>query len=523
VAAQERAAAEEALAQERKKRAAEEEARRVAEEKRVLDAKAAEAAAKVKAEETALVEKAKMAEQAQQRALEEAEEKERRAMEEEEELRRLTLDEISRRQINFRSEPSDVLEYAVYLGMDLKEDIDLLYIADEALQAEDPEGWDQAESPNGDVYYIHTITQQVLWQHPLDYNYQQKYLKTKAGEADDDVALMPSPSSAANSAAGAPPMPLPKAPESRQQGTGQNLPASSSSPMPAPADGAYLASDDQLRAKLQELIGTRHPDLRAMLLEPACTMKPVQCYVMRHKSRMGGARFDFFMSLSNTKDMYCFTGKKVNSVAGKAAYSIALDQDDTRKKGGADNVIGRIRAHNKSMDYTLYDNGPAPGSPEAKKDRTSLRRELMHVHFINSLRNRNPGAMDVALPEVDAEGTATLVKPESEGDKKGLEELLKQAGGGRTQGITVFKNREPKWNAESQMYQLDFRGRATHASCKNIQLTRKDGDQSDAAMLMGKVDDNKFNVDFQYPFSALQAFAFALVVFDNSSSGMTLS
>ena len=53
-----------------------------------------------------------MAEQAQQRALEEAEEKERRAMEEEEELRRLTLDEISRRQINFRSEPSDVLEYA---------------------------------------------------------------------------------------------------------------------------------------------------------------------------------------------------------------------------------------------------------------------------------------------------------------------------------------------------------------------------------------------------------------------------
>jgi len=302
--------------------------------------------------------------------------------------------------------------------------------------------------------------------------------------------------------------------------------SSSAVAMPAPPNpaqaNANLSSDEQLRAKLQQLIGTRHEDLRAMLLEPACTTRPVQCYVIRHKSRMGAARFDFFMSLSSTKDMYCFTGKKVNSVAGKAAYSIALDQDDSRKsKAGTDNVIGRIRAQHKSMDYTLFDNGLAPG--EAKKDKSSRRRELMHVHFINSLRNRNPGAMDVALPDVAEDGTAVKVQPETDGGKDGLEEMLKAAAPGRSSQISVFKNREPKWNAESQMYQLDFRGRATHASCKNIQLTRKDGDQSDAQMLMGKVDDNKFNVDFQYPFSALQAFAFALVVFDNSSSGMTLS
>ena len=60
------------------------------------------------------------------------------------------------------------------------------------------------------------------------------------------------------------------------------------------------------------------------------------------------------------------------------------------------------------------------------------------------------------------------------------------------------------------------------ASCKNIQLHPKETTDSDVCFLMGKVDDNKFNVDFQYPFSALQAFAFALVVFDNSSSSMTL-
>merc|ERR1719443_2309236 len=104
-------------------------------------------------------------------------------------MRQEVLETVKRKGIQFRSEPADVLEYAVYQGMELKEDISLLWIADEALQADDPEGWDQAESPAGDTYYIHTVTQQVLWQHPLDYNYQQKYLAAKHGaEAAEDVS-----------------------------------------------------------------------------------------------------------------------------------------------------------------------------------------------------------------------------------------------------------------------------------------------------------------------------------------------
>ncbi len=186
----------------------------------------------------------------------------------------------------------------------------------------------------------------------------------------------------------------------------------------------------------------------------------------------------------------------------------SLDQDDARKSKGGDNVIGRLKSDRKAMEYTLYDHGAAPAggtsgrasSRESRGSGEETRRELMHVHFINSLRNRNPGAMHVALPAVDAEGTAVRIAPEVEG-KDHLEERIKQKAPVDAQ---IFKNREPKWNAESQMYQLDFRGRATHASCKNIQLTYRDGTESDAQMLMGKVDDNKFNVDFQYPFSALQ-------------------
>ena len=273
--------------------------------------------------------------------------------------------------------------------MELKEDIELLWIADEALQADDPEGWDQAESPNGDTYYIHAVTQQVLWQHPLDYTYQQKYLKAKGVvDADDDPSSAPVP---------APQKAAPKAPP----------PPSQSASQPSPSQPpASLASDDQLRTRLQQLLGTKHVDLRAMLLEPATTNTPVQCYVLRHKSRIGGTRFDFFMSLSSTKDMYCFTGKKTSSSRG-ACTTIALDQDDG-KKAKSDAAIGKVRSDKKAMEYTLFDNGAAPGSKEAKTD--PLRRELMHTHFINSLRNRNPGAMHVGVPTV-----APMAPPRSSG------------------------------------------------------------------------------------------------------------
>uniref|UniRef100_A0A1B0CQE9 SOCS box domain-containing protein n=1 Tax=Lutzomyia longipalpis TaxID=7200 RepID=A0A1B0CQE9_LUTLO len=51
----------------------------------------------------------------------------------------------------------------------------------------------------------------------------------------------------------------------------------------------------------------------------------------------------------------------------------------------------------------------------------------------------------------------------------------------------VMHNKAPMWNENSQVYQLDFGGRVTQ-----------------------EIDGNAYTLDFQYPFSALQAFAVAL-------------
>ncbi|OAD54715.1 Tubby-related protein 4 [Eufriesea mexicana] len=70
----------------------------------------------------------------------------------------------------------------------------------------------------------------------------------------------------------------------------------------------------------------------------------------------------------------------------------------------------------------------------------------------------------------------------------------------------VMHNKAPVWNESGQVYQLDFGGRVTQESAKNFQIEFK-GRQ---VMQFGRIDGNAYTLDFQYPFSALQAFAVAL-------------
>lgn len=70
----------------------------------------------------------------------------------------------------------------------------------------------------------------------------------------------------------------------------------------------------------------------------------------------------------------------------------------------------------------------------------------------------------------------------------------------------VLHNKSPMWNEASQVYQLDFGGRVTQESAKNFQIEYK-GKQ---VMQFGRIDNNAYTLDFQYPFTAVQAFAVAL-------------
>ena len=75
----------------------------------------------------------------------------------------------------------EIVEYAVYLGMDPVEDKDLLYIAQWALTAPLPEGWSKHVDQEGNEFYFNQMTNVSTYEHPLDEQYRTYYRKLKAG------------------------------------------------------------------------------------------------------------------------------------------------------------------------------------------------------------------------------------------------------------------------------------------------------------------------------------------------------
>ena len=63
--------------------------------------------------------------------------------------------------------------------MDLEEDADLLYIAEEGLKAPVPEPWKAFSNEQEEIYYTNTITNQVIFDHPLDEVYRKKFQDAK--------------------------------------------------------------------------------------------------------------------------------------------------------------------------------------------------------------------------------------------------------------------------------------------------------------------------------------------------------
>jgi len=252
----------------------------------------------------------------------------------------------------------------------------------------------------------------------------------------------------------------------------------------------------------------------------------VQCDVERTSNSASSYRC--YVRLRGSSALRVCLFEATRSRKGKLAnshYRLSLPKDDPRLRPSGEAAIpgedplycGKLRSYSMSgSNFVVYDDGvkveeqrrlsgssrqPPPGA-----ERT--RNQLAAMIFQKSSSRRAPMSMRVLVPSV-GHATSSLDLLDS------LQSLPPDslAAPPMTELLRLVP---PRWNEEEQMYQLSYEGRACCMSNKNVQLANA-ADEELAALQVGKLRKNLFNVDLGGCLSPFQAFGIALAIFDQSS------
>eukprot|EP00931_Biecheleriopsis_adriatica_P106023 TRINITY_DN8053_c0_g1_i4.p1 TRINITY_DN8053_c0_g1~~TRINITY_DN8053_c0_g1_i4.p1 ORF type:complete len:374 (+),score=73.96 TRINITY_DN8053_c0_g1_i4:129-1250(+) len=65
-------------------------------------------------------------------------------------------------------EEAELREYAKSLGLEVDIDADMIWVAQEAFSMPLPPSWAEYSDPEGRIYFVHKVTQESSWTHPMD-------------------------------------------------------------------------------------------------------------------------------------------------------------------------------------------------------------------------------------------------------------------------------------------------------------------------------------------------------------------
>jgi len=77
--------------------------------------------------------------------------------------------------------PEEIEEYARFIGVDPKNEPELLWIAKEGVSAPVPSPWKTVTEGNEETYYYNTDTGKSMWDHPLDEHYKKLVIQHRGG------------------------------------------------------------------------------------------------------------------------------------------------------------------------------------------------------------------------------------------------------------------------------------------------------------------------------------------------------
>uniref|UniRef100_A0A087XPT7 Tubby-like protein n=1 Tax=Poecilia formosa TaxID=48698 RepID=A0A087XPT7_POEFO len=251
-------------------------------------------------------------------------------------------------------------------------------------------------------------------------------------------------------------------------------------------------------------------DLEEFSLRPAPQGVRVKCRITRDKKGMDRGMYPTYYLHLERED-----GKKVFLLAGRkrkksktSNYLISIDPTDLSR--GGESFIGKLRSNLMGTKFTVYDNGLNPMKSTTSLEASNLRQELAAICYeTNVLGFKGPRKMSVIIPGMNMDHERVSIRPRNE-----HESLLARWQNKNTESVIELHNKTPVWNDDTQSYVLNFHGRVTQASVKNFQIIH-DNDPDYIVMQFGRVAEDVFTMDYNYPMCALQAFAIALSSFDS--------
>ncbi|TMS19090.1 Transcriptional enhancer factor TEF-5, partial [Larimichthys crocea] len=246
-------------------------------------------------------------------------------------------------------------------------------------------------------------------------------------------------------------------------------------------------------------------DLEKFVIEPAQQGVTVKCRVTRDQRGMDKSLYPlYYLHLDNEKKTFLLAGRKRKKSA-TSNYLISIDATDLSR--GGENFVGKLRSNLMGTKFTVFDNALHPD--RALPDMSNARQELAAIIYeTNVLGMKGPRRMTVLIPGMSKENERVPFRPRNDCDG-----LLIRNQNRRMENIIELHNKTPVWNEETSSHVLNFNGRVTQASIKNFQIVHsKDLDY--IVMQFGRIADDIFTLDYNYPMCAVQAFAIALSSFD---------
>ncbi|KAI8903897.1 hypothetical protein DFJ77DRAFT_187609 [Powellomyces hirtus] len=231
------------------------------------------------------------------------------------------------------------------------------------------------------------------------------------------------------------------------------------------------------------------------------------CRIIRRKDGVEKLypRYELYIEDPDNSHVFLLSARKRKK--SSSSYYVITTIRFAGKADDKASVVAKVRSNFVGTAFTIYGSRNYP--VDAKPGKRPMREELgMVLYDPNLLGFKGPRKMTVVLPSMTRDGKRSALNPVDDKDT-----LAARCRAGNDRNVLKLHNKAPQWNDETQSFVLNFNGRVTLASVKNFQIVH-DNDLDYIILQFGRVSEDTFTIDFQYPMSCVQAFAIALTSFD---------